>query len=137
VRGIAGERDAAESPAIDGILVHHRIFENLVGIADQSRYIKPVEAPAFIQRKKVGQIARLVPIILFGGIALDLGHPVNQLVAFGINVIDDRVNHDLAGENRADPHIGTATQDRLAPRHPAPRVDAGERDPVVRVELLS
>ena len=64
--------------------------------------------------KEVGEIAGLVPVVLLGGVALDLGHPVDQLVAIAVDVIDDRIDHNLAGENRADPHISAAAQDRLA-----------------------
>src|SRR5262249_49523801 len=33
--GVAGERDAAKRPALDRVLVDHRVFEDLIGGADQ------------------------------------------------------------------------------------------------------
>ena len=99
MRGIAGESDATESPAVDRILVDHRVLENLVGIADHLRDVEPIEMPAFVEREKIGQISRLVPVVLFGGFAFDLGHPIDQLGTLTVDVVDDRVDHDLAGQN--------------------------------------
>ena len=122
--GVARERNTAEGPAIDRVLVYHRIFENLVGIADHLRNVEPGEPPAFIKREKVTQIARLVPVVLLGRVAFDLGHPVDQLGSVAVDVIDDRINHDFAGQDRTDPHVGAAPEDRLASRNSAPGIDA-------------
>ncbi len=107
----------------------------MVGVADHLRDIKPVKAPAFIKRKEIAEIARLVPIVLLERVALDLGHPVDQLASIAIEIVDNRVDNDLAGQDGAHPHIRVAVEDRLAPRHAAPRIDAGKRDPVGGVEL--
>ncbi len=96
---VTGKCDAAKSPALDRILVDHRVLEDLVGVADHLRDVEPIEMPAFVKRKEIGQISRLVPVVLFGGVAFDLGHPVDQLVTLAIDVIDDRIDHDLAGQN--------------------------------------
>src|SRR6476646_3604153 len=137
MRGVAGQRGAAESPAIDRILVDHRIFENLVGITNHLRHVEPVETPVFVERKEIGQVPGLVPVVLLGGVVLDLGHPVDQLVAGAVHIIDDRIYDDLAGKDRANPHIGPAAEDGLAPCHSAPGIDAGKGDLVVRIKLLA
>jgi hypothetical protein len=50
--GIAGQRDAAEGPGADRVLIDHGIFQDLIGIADHLRHVQPVEPPAFIEREK-------------------------------------------------------------------------------------
>ncbi|MEJ2379140.1 MAG: hypothetical protein P8Y71_28355, partial [Pseudolabrys sp.] len=109
----------------------------LVGVLDHLRHVEPVEFPVLVERKEVGQVARLVPVVRLKRIALDLGHPVDELSALAVDVVDDRIDHQLAGEDRADAHIGAPVQDRLAPRDAAPGVDAGEDDFVVRIEVLA
>src|SRR5204863_2975743 len=99
--------------------------------------VEPVETPAFIEREKISQISGPVPVVLLGSVTFDLGHPVDQLVSGTIDVIDDRIDHHLTREDRADAHVGLAAENRLAPRHPAPGINAGKDDLVVRVELLA
>ena len=102
----------------------------ILGLADQLRHIEPVEAPALIDRDEIGKVARLVPVVHLDGVALELGGPVDELVAFAVDVVDDRIDHDLAGEDRADAQIAAPGEDRLVPRHAAPGVDAGEHHAV-------
>ena len=99
MRGVAGQRHTAESPLGNGVFIDHWVFENLVGIADHLRHVEPIEVPAFVRREKVGQVSRLVPVVLFGSFAFDLGHPIDQLGALTVDIVDDRVDHNLAGEN--------------------------------------
>jgi len=61
------------------------------------RRVQPVETPAFIERQKVQQLTRPIPIVLLEGVALDVGHPIDELVALAIDVINDRVDDHLAG----------------------------------------
>src|SRR5256885_16553418 len=65
----------------------------------------------------------------------DLGCPVDQLVSVAVDIVDDRVDDDLAGADRADPHIGAAGQDRRPARDAPPGIDAGEEELLARVEL--
>jgi len=118
--GIASERHAAEGPGFDRVLVNHRIFQDELGVADHLRGVQPVETPAFIERQKVRQLTRPIPIVLLEGVVLDVGHPIDELVALPIDVINDRVDDHLAGEYRAGAYIGTAVEDWLSPRYPAP-----------------
>src|SRR5215510_8582097 len=99
VRRVACERDPAERPFVDRILIHHRIFEDLIGVANHLCNIKPVKAPAFIERKKIAKLAGLVPVVLLERVALDLGHPVDQLMSVTVDIVDDGIDDDLAGQN--------------------------------------
>src|SRR5262249_21026882 len=135
--GIASERHASEGPGFDRVLVNHRIFQDQLGVADHLRRVQPVETPAFIERQKVRQVTRFIPVVLLEGIALDVGHPVDELVALPIDVIDNWVDDHLAGQYRAGAYKGTAVEDWLSPRHPAPAVDAGKGQLVVRVILFA
>src|SRR5215475_8019869 len=101
------------------------------------RRVQPVETPAFIERQKVQQLTRPIPIVLLEGVALDVGHPIDELVALPIDVINDRVDDHLTGQYRAGAYLGTAVEDWLSPRHPAPAVDAGKGQLVVWVILFA
>ncbi len=135
MRRIAHEGDPAEGPAIDRILVDHRVFEDLVGVRDQLGHVEPLEAPVLVDVQEIVELAGLVPVVLLHVRHAALGHPVDELVAVLVDVVDDRVDHDLAGFDRADAHVTAPGQDRLASRHTAPGVDAGEHDVFVRIEL--
>src|SRR6185437_13602261 len=135
--GIARKRDPAEGPFIDRILVDHWIFQDLVGVADHLRHVEPFEVPVLVERKKVGKIARLVPVILRKSVALDLGHPVDELAPLAVDAVYDRVDDDLACQDRANPHISAAIEDWLASRYAAPRINAGKCDLVLGIKLLA
>ena len=75
-------------------------------------------------------------LIMLAGLA-DLGHPVDELVAFAVDVVKDRVDHHLPGADRADAHIGAAVPHGLAPRHAAPGVDAGEGELLIGIILAA
>jgi hypothetical protein len=88
--------------------VHHGVFEDLVGGADQFRHVEPFEAPILADRVEVGEFAGLVPAVLLIGVAFDLRHPIDELVARPVDIIDDGVDHHLAGQDRAGAGIGLA-----------------------------
>src|SRR4029078_11741726 len=129
------ERNPAEGPLVDRILVDHRIFEDLVGVADHLCNIEPIEAPAFVERKENTKIACLVPVVLLERVALDLGHPVDQLASLAVDIVDDGIDDDLAGQNRTEPHVSPAVENRLAPRCAAPGIDARKSDFVGGIKL--
>src|SRR5947209_12739776 len=137
MRGISSEGNAAKGPAVDRVLVDHGIFENDFRLADQLRDIEPVEIPVRVNWIEIAELAVLVPVVFSRRVALDLGRPVDELVAGVIDVIDDRIDHDLAGKNGANPQIGAAVKDRLAPGDTAPRIDPGEGNRVIGIKLLA
>ena len=133
--GVAEQRHAAERPARDRVAVDHRVGEDRVGGADHGGGVEPVEAPVGIDRVEVLEPAGLVPVDRHRHLALDLRHPVDQLVAGGVDVVADRIDDQgrVAGADAGD---ALAREVGLMPRHPAPQVDAaiGERA-LVRIEL--
>jgi hypothetical protein len=85
---------------------------------------------------EVVQIAPAVPVPRDVVRRLDLGHPVQQLAALAVHVVDDRVDDELAAVEPAGAHHARPGQERPADGHTAPHVDA--RIPgfaLARVEL--
>ncbi len=137
MRRVAGERNPAEGPAFDGVLVHHRVFENAVGRADQFAYIKPVEPERFEDREEIVRRARLVPVVGRARIVFDFGNPVDQLRSPAVHIVGQRIDHDLAGVDRPDAQICPAVEDRRPDRQAAPCVDAGEHDLFGRIVFFA
>src|SRR3954469_4790803 len=98
MRGIAGECYAPERPARQRVLVDHGIFEDGLGLRDQLGEIEPIKTTAFVDRQEVRKGAWIVSSVPVGRVSLDLGGPVDQLVSVSIHVVDDWIDHDLAGE---------------------------------------
>jgi len=103
MRRIARQGDAAKRPALDRVLVHHRVFENDIGAADQFGNIEPIEAPALIEMNEVVEPARFVPVVLLlaAGLTAQEGIRSGKLktvdadkgvVVIGQNVWDDDSN---------------------------------------------
>src|SRR5205085_6104495 len=106
-----------------------------IGAADQLGNIEPIEAPALIEMNEIVEPAWFIPVVLLLAAGLDLGCPVDQLVSVAVDIVDNRVDDDLAGADRADPHIGAAGQDRRPARDAAPGVDAGKDELFSGIEL--
>src|SRR6185437_11067559 len=68
-------------------------------------------------------------------ILLDLGNPIDELVAGRVDGIADRIDDERA-MTRADPGDAAAGQEWLAPGHAAPKIDAAKAErTLVRIEL--
>src|SRR5262245_2485591 len=132
---VAEQRDAAEAPARERIAVDHRIGEDCVGLAHHCRHVEPIEVPVAIDRQEVVEPSWLVPVDRHGHLALDLHHPVDELVAGRIDVIANRID-DEGRMPRTDAGDGAAGEVGLLPRYAAPHIDAaiGERA-FLRIEL--
>jgi hypothetical protein len=88
--------------------------------------------------KKVFEPAGAAPVAHRGLGRVDLGDPVHELVAFGIDVVADRVDHHLSDREPARAHHARARKKRLPSRGAAPHVHARiARCAFVGVELLA
>src|SRR6185295_9214550 len=79
--------------------------------------------------------ARLVPVVAVVPGLRDLDGPVDELPPVAIDIVDDRIDHEITGLDRADTHIAAAGQEGLRARDPAPGVDAAEAQLLAGVEL--
>ena len=59
---------------------------------------------------KMGEAAGPVPIARLVAWGLDLGDPVDELAAFGVDVVADRVDYHFAGGEPSGPHHAGAGQ---------------------------
>ena len=62
MRGVAEQRQPAEAPARQRILIDHRIFQDGVGAADELRHVEPVEVPVRHGGEEIFQLAAPVPV---------------------------------------------------------------------------
>ena len=81
MRRVAEQRDAAEAPARQRILVDHRIGEHGLGRADQRGDVEPVEVPVGEGGEEVVEAAARVPVAPHRLGAFELGDPVDELAA--------------------------------------------------------
>src|SRR3954469_23089833 len=98
--GVACQRYPSERPTLDRVLVNHRIFEDRLRPADQLGHVEPVETPAVVNMDEVLDPARLVPVVPRFAPGFDFGGPVDKLISLATDVVDDRVDDDLAGADR-------------------------------------
>src|SRR6476659_8562447 len=92
----------------------HRIFEYRVRAADEFRHVDEIVEPSW---------AVPVVFLIFG--RLDIDDPVDELAAFRIDRVADRIEQQLRWTMPADAYHAGAGENRLPPRHAAPHVDAG------------
>ena len=98
MRGVAEQRDAAVRPARQGILVDHRVFENLVGCSAHRRHVEPVEPPTLDRADEIVELALPVPVALLDRrVLLNVADPVDELAALGVDVVTDRIDQNLGG----------------------------------------
>ena len=87
--------------------------------------------------QEVLEPARLVPIVPFVAGLRDLCGPVDELLPLPVHIVHDRIDHEIAGLDRADAHVAAAGQEGLGARDPAPGIDAAEAELLARVELAA
>src|SRR5262249_51609792 len=104
---------------------------------EQLGHVEPVEAPPREDGEKVLQPAWLVPVVPIVAGLRDLDRPVDELPPLAVDVIHDRIDHEVAVLNRADAHVAPAGEIRLHARHAAPRVDAAEAELLAGIELAA
>ncbi len=138
VRGIAEQRDAAAAPPRQRLLVDHGKFEDEVGSAEHGRYVEPIEMPVVKNVDEVVELAGAIPVSSLIVRGRDLGNPVDELAAFAVDVVADRVDHHLARREPAGADVARASAIRLPARDAAPHVDAGiHRLTFIGMELLA
>ena len=96
VCSIAQQRDAAMAPAWQRLLIHHRKFEDGFRCAQQCRHIQPVKMPTREVANKILNAASSVPVAPLVTWRGDFGHPVDELMAVGIDVVANRIDHHFA-----------------------------------------
>src|SRR4030095_8053353 len=120
---IAQQRDAAEGPARHGVLVHHRVLEDVRGARNQGGNVEPVKTPVLEDVREVLRTAGLVPVVHGRAFAPNLGDPIHQLVALPVDVVGDGIDHHLAGLYGADAQVAFAAEDGTVHRNAAPGID--------------
>src|SRR5262249_29859985 len=98
-------------------------------------HIQPVEMPGFIDRKKIFELAGLVPVVLRSPEQRRLAGPIDELRAIAIDIVDDGIDDELAGLDRADANIGMPVKDRLVEGYAAPGVNALKRQFLIGIKL--
>src|SRR4051812_6527966 len=138
VRSVAQQRDAAEGPRGQRVLVDHRIFEHHVGGAEERWHVEPIELPRLDIGDEVLDARGAIPVPRLVVGRLDFPQPVDELAALLVDAVAYRVVHQLARLEPACPHHAGAREHRLPARDPAPHVDAGiTRRAFGRIELLA
>src|SRR5262249_38860616 len=96
---------------------------------------EPVEAPPREDGEEILQAARLVPVVPIVAWLRDLDRPVDELPPLAVDVIHDRIDHEVAVLDRAHAHVAPAGEVRLHARDSAPGIDAAEAELLRGIEL--
>ena len=139
-RGVAEQRDAAEAPARQRILVDHRIGEHARRSAGSARRRRASRSASRRTRRRSrragrGRSSRAPP-------ASSHSSSATQLTSWrpsAVDVVADRIDHHLADASASRPRtMRRAAQERRVQRHAAPHVDARPaRRALVRMELAA
>jgi hypothetical protein len=121
MRRVAEERNASECPPVHGIAIHHRVTGRNRHCGPWRR-VEPFERPVLIGGIEILEPARLAPVHDRDGL-LDLRNPVDELTAFRIDVVADRID-DQRAVPRADPGNASSGKNRPTPCHAAPEIGA-------------
>lgn len=132
---VAEQGHPAEGPARERVLVHHRVLEHGLGARDERGDVQPVERPVLEDAQEVLQAALPRPVAAGPLRGLELGDPVDELVAVVVDVADG-VDHHLAAGEPADPRHARACEEGRRHGRAAPHGDPGvPRLALVRIEL--
>ena len=139
MRGVAEQSDPAEAPPRQRVLIDHRKFQNGVGVAHHVGHVQPIEVPVGDAVDEILEPAGTVPVALGLVVGrLDIEDPIDELAAFGVDIVADRIDQNLGDVEPADAHHAGAGEVGLPARDAAPHIDAGiARRAFVRIELLA
>src|ERR1700730_11671493 len=96
MRRITQKRYTVEAPARQWVLIDHRIFQNYVGTANESRHVKPIEMPIGDCANEIVNIPGTAPVTLLLVMRrLDVDDPINQLASLIVDIVANRINQNF------------------------------------------